>query len=70
MTVCMCKLFLMYLQEACVGPDWQVKFRSIGDEENVAVDVDGGSYWSKQKGENVAGLMGRDKNWCAEIMHL
>lgn len=66
----MCKLFLMYLQEACVGPDWQVKFRSIGDEENVAVDVDGGSYWSKQKGENVAGLMGRDKNWCAEIMHL
>lgn len=60
----------MYLQEACVGPDWQVKFRSIGDKENVAVDVDGRSYWSKQKGENVAGLMGRDKNWCAEIMHL
>lgn len=47
-----------------------MKFRSISDKENVAVDVDGGSHWSKQKGENVAGLMGWDKNWRAEIMHL
>lgn len=47
-----------------------MEFRSISDEENVAVDVDGGSHWSKQKGENIAGLMGRDKNWCAEITHL
>lgn len=60
----------MYLQEARVGSDGQVKFRSIGDEENVAVDVDGGSYWPKQKGENVARLVGRDKNRHAEIAHL
>lgn len=63
-------VFLMYLQEACVGPDRQVKFRSIGNEENIAVDVDGGSYWPKQKREYVARLMGRDKNRQAEIANL
>lgn len=42
----------------------------VGDEEDVAVNVDRRAYRPEEQGEDVARFMGKDKDWCAEIMHL
>lgn len=59
-----------YLQEAGVGPDRQVELGSVGDEQDVAVDVDGGPDGPEEKGEDVARLVGGDDDGGAEVLHL
>lgn len=60
----------VYLQKPGIGPNREVELRCIGDEENVAVNVDRRPYRPEEQGEDVTRFMGRDKDWCAKIMHL
>lgn len=60
----------VYLQKAGICPDWEVELRCVGDEEDIAVDVDRRPHRPEEQREDVARFMGRDKHWCAEIMHL
>lgn len=53
---------LLYLQEARVGSNRQVELGSVCDEQDVAVDVNGGPDWPEEKGEDVAGLVGSDND--------
>lgn len=60
----------MYLQEAGVGPDRQVKLGCVCDEQDVAVYVDGGSHRSEEQGENVPRLVCGDQDGGAEVLRL
>lgn len=44
----------MYLQEARVGPDWQVELGCVCDQQDIAVYVNGGSDRPEEEGEDVA----------------
>ena len=50
-----------YLQEAGVGADGQVELGGVGDEQDVAVDVDGRPDGPEEEGEDVARLLGRSE---------
>ncbi len=60
----------VYLQEARVGPDRQMKLWSICDEQDIAVYVNGGSDWPEEEGEDVTRLMWRNNDGCTEVLHL
>lgn len=61
---------IVYLQEACVCPDRQVKLWCICDEQDVAVYVNGGSDWPEEEGEDVAWLVWGNDDGCAEVLYL
>lgn len=46
-------VLIVYLQEACVSPDRQVKLGCICEEQNVAVYVNRRSDWPEEQGEDV-----------------
>lgn len=60
----------VYLQEARVGSDWQVKLGCVCDEQNVAVYVNGWSDWPEEEGEDVTRLVWGDNDGRAEVLHL
>lgn len=60
----------VYLQEACVGADWQVELWCICNQQDVAVYVNGWSDWPEQEREDVTWLMWGDENRCTEVLHL
>lgn len=61
---------IWYLQEAGVGPHRQVEARGVGDQQDVAVDVDGGPRGAEVQGEDVAGLARGHQHRLTEVLHL
>lgn len=68
--VCTHSMSTVYLQEASVSPNRQVKLWCICDEQYVAVYMDGWSNWSEEEGEDVTRLVWVDEDGCAEVLHL
>lgn len=60
----------MYLQEARVRPDREVKLGRICNEQHVAVNMYGGSDRPEEEGEDVTGLVWGNNDGCAEVLHL
>lgn len=61
---------LFHLQEAGVSPDRQMKLGRISDEQDIAVYVDGGPHWPEEEGEDIPGVVCRDEDGRAEVLHL
>lgn len=60
----------VYLQEARVGPDRQVKLWCVCDEQDIAVYVNGRSDWPEEQGEDVTWLVWGNNDGRAEVLHL
>lgn len=61
---------IVYLQEARVSSNRQVKLGCVCDEQDIVVDVNGRSDCPEEEREDVSGLMWRDEDGCAEVLHL
>lgn len=60
----------VYLQEARVRPDREMKLGRICNKQHVAVNVYGRSDRPEEEGEDVTGLVWGNNDGCAEVLHL
>lgn len=47
-----------------------MKLGCVSDEQDIAVYVDGGPHWPEEEGEDVPGVVCRDEDGRAEVLHL
>lgn len=59
-----------YLEKAGVSPDGEVELGGICDQQDVAVDVDGGTHRLEVQCENALGLVRKDEDGRAEVVDL